>query len=346
VVLGIIASIGWTTVRWPRFLSQSIHRNLSLLCLGFVGVHVVTTVADGYVPIRLLDVVVPFRSPYRPLWVGFGALSFDLLLALLVTSALRHRIGYDSWRFVHWLAYLCWPIALVHGLGTGSDATDAPTLAVDAICAGAVLGAAAWRLAADTTSGVQRRVALAAMAVIVTVGIGTFTALGPLRPGWSHRAGTSEGLLAQIAAEAEGGAAPPITAPTVAGTPLPSAATPSPGHIPAPPFSMAVAGTQASQPDGSGRVQITLALRLADAASTPLTIILDGAAVAGGGVSLSDGSVSYGPYRGTVTSLEGDTIDATVPGDGPLGLAVVLDVDQATGALSGTVSGTLAGVGR
>ena len=114
ILIGVVASVGWTTERWPRFLSQDVHRNLSLLCLAFLGVHVATTVLDGYVPIGLVDVVLPFHSPYRPIYVGLGALGLDLLVAVLVTSGLRHRIGYSSWRFVHWLAYLCWPIALLH----------------------------------------------------------------------------------------------------------------------------------------------------------------------------------------------------------------------------------------
>ena len=80
VVLGTIASVGWTSDRWPRFLSQSVHRNLSLFCIALIGVHVVTTVGDGYVPIGLADAVIPFRSPYRPIWVGLGAVAFDMLL--------------------------------------------------------------------------------------------------------------------------------------------------------------------------------------------------------------------------------------------------------------------------
>jgi hypothetical protein len=54
-------------------------------------------------------------------WLGFGAVAFDLLLAVLVTSLLRTRIGPRTWRAVHWAGYACWPIALVHGLGTGTD---------------------------------------------------------------------------------------------------------------------------------------------------------------------------------------------------------------------------------
>lgn len=147
LVLGMMASAGWTTHRWPRFLSRSLHRNLSLLCIVLVVVHVVTTVADGYVPIDYLDAVVPFRTPYRTLWVGLGALSFDLLIALAVTSGLRRRIGAQAWRAVHWLAYLCWPIAVIHGLGAGSDTRVPGALLIGLACVAGVLGTGLWRLA-------------------------------------------------------------------------------------------------------------------------------------------------------------------------------------------------------
>ena len=74
---------------------------------------------------RLVDVVVPFVGAYRPFWLGLGALALDLLAALIVTSLLRARIGLRAWRAVHWVAYACWPVALVHGLGTGSDVAPA-----------------------------------------------------------------------------------------------------------------------------------------------------------------------------------------------------------------------------
>jgi len=98
VVLGIVASVGWTTERWPRFLSQAVHRNLSLFCIALIAIHIVTTVADGYVPISYLDAFIPFLTPYRPLWIGLGALAFDMLLAVGITSGLRRRIGVRAWR--------------------------------------------------------------------------------------------------------------------------------------------------------------------------------------------------------------------------------------------------------
>ena len=93
LVLGVLGTTRWRSERWPRVLVAGLHRNLTLFAIAFVVVHVVTTVADGYAPIRLVDVVVPFVSAYRPIWVGWALLLFDLLLALTVTSLLRARVG-------------------------------------------------------------------------------------------------------------------------------------------------------------------------------------------------------------------------------------------------------------
>lgn len=146
VVLGIANSARWATAAWPRFVTERLHRNLSLLAVVFLALHVATTVVDGYVPIRWLDAVVPFGSSYRPLWLGLGAVALDLLAAVLLTSLLRARIGHGAWRAVHWAAYACWPVALAHGLGTGSDSGHAWMIALDAAAAAAVVAAGWWRL--------------------------------------------------------------------------------------------------------------------------------------------------------------------------------------------------------
>ena len=90
----------------------------------FVGLHVVTTVSDAFAPIGWLSVVVPFTSPYRRLWLGLGTISVDVLLAVTISSLLRQRINPRTWRALHWLAYASWPLAVVHGLGTGTDPTS------------------------------------------------------------------------------------------------------------------------------------------------------------------------------------------------------------------------------
>jgi predicted ferric reductase len=145
-VLGITTAMRWASTRWPRFIVEGLHKNVSLLSIVFLGVHIVTAVADGYVPIRWIDAVVPFAGQYRPFWLGLGALAFDLLLAVAITSLIRVRLGHRIWRAVHWLAYACWPIAVIHGLGTGSDSGQTWMLVTDALAVTAVGAAACWRL--------------------------------------------------------------------------------------------------------------------------------------------------------------------------------------------------------
>ena len=121
VVLGIANFKRVQTSRVPRFVIDGLHRNAALLAVAFLSIHILTTLLDHYVPIRLIDVAVPFGAAYKPLWLGLGAIAFDLLMAVALTSALRQRLGYRAWRGVHWLAYAAWPVALIHGLGMGTD---------------------------------------------------------------------------------------------------------------------------------------------------------------------------------------------------------------------------------
>lgn len=108
---------------WPRFATQSLHRNVSLLGLAFILVHVVTTIVDGYVSVSWWSLLVPGASAYRTVWVALGTVALDLVLLLTVTSLLRLRMSARVWRAVHWGAYALWPLTLLHFLGTGTDAS-------------------------------------------------------------------------------------------------------------------------------------------------------------------------------------------------------------------------------
>jgi sulfoxide reductase heme-binding subunit YedZ len=147
LVLGITEAVRWAGPRWPRFVTAGLHKNVSLLAIAFLAAHIVTSVVDGFVPIRWIDAVVPFAGSYRPIWLGLGAVAFDLMIALVATSLLRRRLGYRAWRAVHWAAYACWPIAFVHGLGIGSDTGFGWDLAINMSCLGAVIAAILWRAA-------------------------------------------------------------------------------------------------------------------------------------------------------------------------------------------------------
>ncbi len=148
VVLGLLTSARWSSPRWPRFVIEWMHRNVSLVVLMFLAVHIASAVIDGFVPLRWVDAVVPFAARYKPLWVGLGAVTFDLLLAITITSLVRVRIGYRAWRIVHWSASACWPVALVHSIGAGSDTTHPWMLAVDGVAVASAIVALACRLMA------------------------------------------------------------------------------------------------------------------------------------------------------------------------------------------------------
>jgi sulfoxide reductase heme-binding subunit YedZ len=118
--------------------------------------HIVSLLFDPYAQLRLLDVVLPFAGRYQPLWQGLGTLAFDLTLAIVATSLLRRRIGARVWRVVHWFAYLCWPVALLHGLGTGTDNGTWWLWTVSSLCAGTVVAAVGWRLSPSFARFPQR----------------------------------------------------------------------------------------------------------------------------------------------------------------------------------------------
>lgn len=146
VALGIAARSGRTAFGLPRFAVNLLHRNAALYSVVLLFVHVVSLLFDPYAQLRVVDLVLPFAGAYRPFWLGLGTLAFDLVLALVATSLLRRRLGATAWRAVHWLAYLCWPIALLHGLETGTDGGTWWLRTIAYACAGAVAAAICWRL--------------------------------------------------------------------------------------------------------------------------------------------------------------------------------------------------------
>ncbi len=195
MALGVLISVRYEGRNWPRYITIGLHRNMSLLALLFTAAHVATTILDSYVPIHLVDAFVPFIARYRPVWLGLGAIAFDLLIALTVTSLLRTRLGYRSWRLVHWAAYLCWPVAVLHGLGTGSDTRTHWVLLLTGGCVLLIAGLAGWRLAQGWPARAGLRVA-GAVALIVTLIAGSAWLVGgPLRPGWAHRSGAVSSVL-------------------------------------------------------------------------------------------------------------------------------------------------------
>ncbi|MHB8538848.1 MAG: ferric reductase-like transmembrane domain-containing protein [Candidatus Dormibacteria bacterium] len=196
VVLGVLLSARWASPDWPLFLSQAMHRFLSLTAVVFIVLHVATAVLDPFAHLHLSDALIPFTSAYRPLWLGLGVVASELIAALVITSLVRARLGFRTWRAIHWLAYASWPIALVHGLGTGTDARIWWALLLDAGCVGAVVIAIAMRLAGGPLRWVAVRVLAGILTAAGATALGIWTVMGPMQSGWARAAGTPTGLMA------------------------------------------------------------------------------------------------------------------------------------------------------
>ncbi|MDB5065526.1 MAG: ferric reductase [Chloroflexi bacterium] len=246
VVLGVGTAVRWEGPSTPRFVTAALHRNLSLLSIVLVAVHVVTAVLDPFAAIGVRDVVVPFGAAYRPVWLGLGVAAFDVLLAVALSSMLRRRIGPRAWRLIHWAAYAAWPLAVVHGLGTGSDSAVPWMIGLTASCVAAVVLAVLQRLVTGRLSTLPMRALAGALAAASLAAIALWSVHGPFQPGWAARAGTPAAMLG-------GGAAPRPTAPARLG----------PGG-----FRDGLVGTMVRDPQG----RVSMALR--DVVDPALTLVV------------------------------------------------------------------------
>jgi ferric reductase like protein len=325
VVLGVLGSVRFDAgPRWPRFTIDALHRDVSLLVVVFLVLHVLVSVLDSFAPVALLDAVIPFRSAYRPFWMGLGALSFDLLLALVITSLMRRRLGYRSWRAIHWLAYASWPIAVFHGLGTGSDTMSWWMLALTGACVAAVLLAVFARIASsDSQAPEWLRPSVLGASAAVAAGLVVFTVEGPLQHGWARRAGTPATLLAPHTAAR-------VTVSTAV------------GHAPRP-FSATLSGT-ISQSAVSGGEVVDLALNFTGGEHGILRVRLAGAPE-GGGLSMTGSQVDLtavglrSALSGEIVSLDGSQFDARVKDSS--GSQLVLHANLNIDSQGGTVTGSL-----
>jgi DMSO/TMAO reductase YedYZ heme-binding membrane subunit len=324
--LGIAGKARLGGMHVPRFGIADLHRNLTLLAVAFLGIHIATTVADSYTPIGIKDAFIPFASSYRPFWLGLGALACDLLLALVVTSLLRARIGLRLWRRVHWLAYACWPVALFHALGTGSDPRTGWLQVLAVVSVGAVLAALALRL---VTAGAARglRVLFGTVAAVIALFGLAWYRTGPGASGWAAKAGTPASLLKKGTV---------LTA-KVTTTALPAS------------FNATLAGTVTQTAGSNGLVDVHLDGSLRGRIRGTLRLTLEGVPLDEGGVSMTSSGVAFAAagtqvFQGRIVGLNGNQVAArlTDPSGRSLALTLVVAVNPSSGALSGTVHGALA----
>jgi methionine sulfoxide reductase heme-binding subunit len=319
MVLGVLTRGGVPLPGAPRFVTAGLHRNATLLALSLLVVHIATAVADPYAPIRLVDAIVPFTSAYRPLWLGLGALALDLMIAVAITSLLRLRIGVRAFRAVHWCAYAIWPVALVHALGTGTDARAPWLLMLGAGSVVVVATAILWRVGRLSTAAPGRRLAAGGATAVAPILLAAWTITGPLAPHWAARAGTPKALL--------------HASPTAAST------STAPGS--AAPVSGTVSGLLREKSNG-GSATIVFSGPVRGSAAEQLQLVLHGTPE-GSGIALTSGTISLTPagsqtWSGAVTGLQGGAVLGQVSSAGG---SMRVEVDVQPDASAGTFTGTV-----
>ncbi|MGZ4354535.1 MAG: hypothetical protein ACXVZ4_13420 [Gaiellaceae bacterium] len=342
VLLGVTSTFRWQSTRLPKFLVHGLHRNVTLLSLVFLGIHVVTAVADSYAPIRIVDVLVPFVGTYRPLWLGLGAVAFDLLLALVITSLLRARIGRRLWRGLHWLAYAAWPVAVVHGLGTGTDARAGWMELLTAACTVAVAGAVLFRVSGEASRRPALRLSVGAAALLLPVLGVVWAQSGPLHSGWAKRAGTPAALL---------GGGTQLVAASSSAAQTTQAVVRQP-TLSSPPYRQSFTGRLTTSQSSSGLVHVSIdAVATGSPTRNVLHVDLFGEPLDGGGVAMTASRVTFGPasapraYGGHIVALDGSRLAITLQtaaGDG-MDLAVNLQINGS--AVTGVLRAEAAGSG-
>ena len=147
VLLGIASGARGPVL--PRFVTQRLHRASALTGVLLLVVHVVAVVVDPYVSLNWYDVWWPFAADDQRLWTGLGTLAVDLLVLVVATSIVRHRVGARAWRRIHLTAYAVYALSIGHGVGIGTDSLTPWAAAMTATSAGLALAALGVRVRRD-----------------------------------------------------------------------------------------------------------------------------------------------------------------------------------------------------
>jgi hypothetical protein len=125
-----------------RIAAQAAHRAASFAAMGFLAIHITVEVLAGRS--RPADAVVPFLDHGRALYLGLGTVASDLVVLIMVTGLLRGRFANVrpawTWRALHAIAYVGWPLAILHGLLAGRTAKPYVDWSYGACVAAVALG--------------------------------------------------------------------------------------------------------------------------------------------------------------------------------------------------------------
>jgi hypothetical protein len=348
VAIGLALTLQWQSpIKWPRLLNSELHNFTTLLALIFTGIHVLAVWIDPFTSFGWNEVLIPFVSHYRPLWMALGIVGLYLGLAIGLSTWLRPLIGYAWWRRLHVLTLVLYALVTIHGIATGSDTQTWWGVLIYVSSVALVGGLLLSRLLAPVNARSRPHPVIATLVGLLTLIGVIWTVSGPLQPGWNAVANNGNGSGSRIA-QAQAQSPGQSRAQKQSGNQQPSS------DPYASPFTAALQGTISQNgPDASGVITLRINTTLSNGAQGTLIIVLQGQQTGGddGGLSISSTQVTLGQnattvlYQGTLTGLRSERrwrMTALLNKSGSsnqLALQIEMQVDN-SGQVSGYVQGT------
>ena len=157
VALGLLMT-GKAASRLRRNATYDLHRFVALLTLILTVVHTFIVLPDAFIGFSVWELLVPFASPYRATYMALGTLSLYLMGVVIATFYMRPFVPYSAWRVIHYATFAVFVMALVHGIGAGSDGGTVWAQALYWASGGLVLALLGLRVAKGLAAANLRRV--------------------------------------------------------------------------------------------------------------------------------------------------------------------------------------------
>ncbi len=102
----------------------AVHESTALAGLIAIAIHGVTLLGDAYLHPTITQIAIPFTISYRPFYTGLGIIAGWSAAFLGLSFYARRWFGARRWRTIHRATIGVWALAVIHTLGSGTDATQ------------------------------------------------------------------------------------------------------------------------------------------------------------------------------------------------------------------------------
>jgi hypothetical protein len=121
----IISGIGIKTSLSYKIISPgnawSLHKLFGISLTASIAVHLLSVLFDGFLQFSIADILIPFHSDFKSIYVGIGIIGFYIFLGIIITSLFYFTKMPKLWRFFHYLTYPTFVLLFLHGIYTGTD---------------------------------------------------------------------------------------------------------------------------------------------------------------------------------------------------------------------------------